>query len=114
MATYPKFQVFFIGHIEELAVLLVFYRQSITPLILPRIIHHEHDRHHAGERSCHNDANLCGNILRGIGVSKSQWSDDVPNACVFRSVFDAISADSGLVHLQKDMRRMAFIVTFFV
>lgn len=114
IATYPEFQVLFVSHVKELAVLLVFYRQIIASLILPRIIHHENERHHACESSRDNDGDLRGDVLRGVSVSESQGPNDVPDACVFRSVSGVNVYIVRSIYLQKDIRRMAFIVTFFV
>lgn len=96
IATYPEFQILFVSHVKELAVLLVFYRQIIAPLVLPRIIHHENDRHHAGESSCDNDGNLRGDVLRGVSISESQGPNDVADTCVFGSVSVANVSKSAL------------------
>lgn len=112
--TYAEFQILYVSHVKELAVLLMFYRQIIASLVLPRIIHHEDDRHYAGESSGDNDGNLRGNVLRGISVSESQGPNDVPDTYVFWSVSFVNVYIVRSFHVQKDIRRMAFIVTFFV
>lgn len=93
MATYPELQVFPIGEIKELAVLLVLDpgHDLVPSLVLISVIRHQNSRHTASKSRSHDDGDLGGDIFWRILAPESQWPNDVSEACILIRVSSSYS-----------------------
>lgn len=92
--------------------------ELVSPAILPSVIQHQESSHDASESRCHHDSNLGGDVFGRIRGSEGQRANDVaetyPDMCQLLNLFDGYVATRATQNLQKDMSKMAFMVTFFV